>query len=170
MEQWKDLEALGFPSYEVSTLGRVRNHNYLNSGKTGYNKPALRNDGYVSVILNHQGNRKSYLLHRLVALVFLPNPDNKPEVNHRNHNREDCSVDNLEWATQIENQRHSAHLRTGDQTKKAKLTWDIVRQIREEYSWHSTSANMYTLAEKYDVSPNCIRNIIKGNTWKEFKD
>ncbi len=101
IEKWEplaDYEGL----YEISNLGRVKNitKNFLI-------KPSNRN-GYQTVNLTKgRNNRKSTSLHRLVAQVFITNPDNKPFVNHKNGIKTDNRVDNLEWCTQSENMKHS---------------------------------------------------------------
>ena len=64
-------------------------------------------DGYVkSKLYNDEGNRRPLHIHRLIALTFIPNPENKKTVNHKNHNRTDNRVENLEWATQSEQNNH----------------------------------------------------------------
>lgn len=70
---------------------------------------AVDDAGYCSVSLTDSSHKtKRYLLHRLVAQVFLPNPDNKPEINHKDGNKSNNCVDNLEWATRYENQYHAS--------------------------------------------------------------
>lgn len=99
VEEWRDLpEELMLSKYEISTLGNLRNK------KTQYvlsNKP--RKDGYVSgtLFLDNSTN-KTFCVHVLVAKAFIPNPDNKPTVNHININQSDNRVINLEWATYSE--------------------------------------------------------------------
>ena len=97
-EQWKTIQGY---EYEVSNEGRVRN------SKTGrILKPGKNNRGYLNVILYKNGKQKFFYIHRLVAQAFIPNPENKPTVNHINEDKTDNSVDNLEWATMSEQQRH----------------------------------------------------------------
>lgn len=104
-EIWKDI-----PNYEgyyqVSNLGRVRsNHN------TRYHKPKILKNiprsGYVSVILCKNKSQKNVFVHRLVAECFIPNPENKPCVNHIDGNKANPCVTNLEWCTQKENISHA---------------------------------------------------------------
>ena len=101
-EQWKPIYNL--LGYEISTRGRVKllrpfNGSYIKmlSIKLGYN--------YVSVSLNNKC--KHYRICRLVAIHFIPNPDNKPHVNHKNGNKQDDSIENLEWSTASENMYHA---------------------------------------------------------------
>lgn len=97
VETWKDIK--GYPGYQISNLGRiwsVKSHKYLS--------PFTNNRGYKVInIIAINGKRKGELIHRLVALAFIDNPEGKPEVNHINHIRDDNRVENLEWVTHSEN-------------------------------------------------------------------
>lgn len=104
--------------YKVSNLGRILSLNYNGTGKPGLMTPRERKDGYLRVGLSKNGETKKCYVHRLVAEVFLDNPDNKPEVNHKDENKtnnfvflnEDGTVNkeksNLEWKTPKENSNH----------------------------------------------------------------
>jgi endonuclease YncB( thermonuclease family) len=76
-------------------------------------------DGYLRVLVVKDGRRSQIALHRLVALAFVPNPENKPQVNHKNGTRADCRAENLEWCTNAENQRHRHHV-TGRRENRSK--------------------------------------------------
>lgn len=99
METWKAMEL--YPKYEVSTEGRVRNaethHIYAQW---------LRKDGYLSMEMWINGKKRGMLVHRVVALCYLPNPYNLPEVNHKNKIKTDNRPENLEWVTRQENMNH----------------------------------------------------------------
>lgn len=69
-------------------------------------KPSLDKYGYERITLSKNGIRKSYYIHRLVAMAYIPNPNNKNFINHKNGVKTDNRVDNLEWCTQKENQQH----------------------------------------------------------------
>lgn len=107
-EVWKDIE--GYEGkYQVSSLGRVRRlaYTFKRRNKWGVcdnvissGMMSLRNvKGYLSVKLRDETKRKHYQVHRLVAAAFIPNPDGLPEVNHKNEDKTDNRVENLEWCT-----------------------------------------------------------------------
>jgi hypothetical protein len=131
MEVWKEIE--GFEGlYEVSTEGRVRGiDRYVKSSNGGLNlwkgkelKQCLRN-GYKAVHLCKDGKHKSYYVHRLVAIAFIDNPDNLPQINHKNENRTDNRIENLEWCSAFYN------INYGDRTEKAIST----RSARHIYKY-----------------------------------
>ena len=119
-EIWKTAIVNGEPyeKFQVSNLGRVMNLNYKNTGKAELMTPVEIPNGYLQVGLSKNGEHKKCYVHRLVAETFLPNPEGKPEVNHKDEDKtnnfvflnEDGSVDkeksNLEWSTHKENSNH----------------------------------------------------------------
>lgn len=106
MENWKPIQ--GFEDkYEVSDKGNVRSLNYRNTGETRILTPISLKKGYLMVGLCRNSKMKWEKVHRLVATAFIPNPEQKPQVNHINGNKADNNVDNLEWATESENQIHA---------------------------------------------------------------
>lgn len=113
-EIWKEIT--GYEGYfEVSNLGNFRSKNRM----VGYKTQGLRNypgkplltetivEGYQRIVLMKEGYRKRFMCHRLVAQEFVPNPENKPFVNHINGIKSDNRSVNLEWVTQSENEIHS---------------------------------------------------------------
>ena len=95
-EIWKDIK--GYEGlYQVSNMGRVKSFNYKNTGKEGILNGSKNKRGYKIVHLCKNGKANHYLVHRLVAIVFIPNPNNYPEVNHIDENKTNNYVDNLEW-------------------------------------------------------------------------
>lgn len=101
-ETWKDIP--GYENlYQISSTGRVKSLNYRGTGKEKLLKPGLDKDGYYYVSLCKNGERKNFKVHRLVALTFIPNPDNKECVDHINGIRNDNRVENLRWCTVKEN-------------------------------------------------------------------
>lgn len=114
MEIWKDIT--GYEGYfQVSNLGNFRSLDrrikYKDSGTRLYpGKPLLKEtilDGYQRIVLMKEATKKRFMCHRIVAQEFIPNPENKPFVNHINGNKSDNRVENLEWCTQSENELHS---------------------------------------------------------------
>ena len=102
-EIWKPVE--GYENYFVSNLGKVK--------RDGIElHPSIDNTGYMRIGLNkfsgEYSEQKKFLLHRLVAETFISNPENKPEVNHIDGNKQNNCVSNLEWVTRCENVRHAS--------------------------------------------------------------
>ena len=108
-EIWKDIPNY-YGIYQASNFGRIRNAKTLSIRKP------INYGLYYTIELSNNGKKKLFLVHRLVAITFLPNPLNKREINHIDGNKHNNKVDNLEWATRKENAMHSA--RTGLQTKE----------------------------------------------------
>lgn len=104
-ERWKTIE--GYPNYKISTLGRVKNI------KRGiFLKTAIDKDGYHFLRLSREGTDKNFYVHRLIALAFIPNPDNKRCVDHIDGNRRNNNISNLRFATYQENCRNGVKRNT----------------------------------------------------------
>ena len=103
MEIWRDITGTkGF--IEVSNKGRVRS---LLSGAPRVLKTQTDNKGYHRIRVTIEQEKMTYKVHREVAKLFLPNPENLPQVNHKDGNKDNNSVDNLEWVTNKENAHHA---------------------------------------------------------------
>lgn len=105
-EIWKDV--VGYEGlYQVSNIGNVRSLNWRNTGscRNLYLKHHI--NGYRQVELRFNGKRKMFVVHRLVATAFIPNPQNLPQINHKDENKENNRVDNLEWCDCSYNVKYS---------------------------------------------------------------
>ena len=138
-EIWRDIQ--GFEGlYEVSTKGRVRN---IRTGKVL--KYVIGGMGYPFVNLYKANSKPKHIkVHRLVALAFIDNPDNLPEVNHIDEDKRNNDISNLEWCTASENQKHSAHqksCRINQLTLDGKLAkvWDSISQIEKELGYKKST-------------------------------
>lgn len=104
-EIWKAID--GYSNYEVSNLGNVKSLSYHETGISKNLKGYVDKHGYVVLNLCKNSKCKLVKVHRLVAITFIPNPENKAEVNHINGIKSDNRVENLEWNTRFENQKHA---------------------------------------------------------------
>lgn len=152
------------PNYENYSI----NENGVVINKTGKVKCCrISNKGYFEVNLYSDGVGKSFLVHRLVALAFIENPEKKPFVNHKNGIKTDNRADNLEWVTISENTKHAFEigLRTatklfGSKNPNTKLSPFQVNEIK-----NATGVNQTALSIKYGVSRAQIQRILKGENW-----
>lgn len=162
MEIWKRI--VGFSAYEVSNRGRIRSMKF---GEPRLMRPKVKQgNGYLEItMMRDDGARNTQLVHRLVAIAFIPRDPVRPTVNHKDGNKIDNRVTNLEWATLIENNAHSAHKRFAmNNPKRAmKLTAESVQQIREAHAAGEISSS---ISKRFAVSPAMIRNIVYGRAWR----
>lgn len=162
MEIWKDV--IGYENkYLVSNLGRLKSLPKNGRKHEIIIKPLLQKNGYYAVDLCKDSKVKKYTLHRLIALAFIENKENKPQVNHINGIKTDNRVENLEWNTRSENQLHSIRigLRTtvGEKNSQAKLNKEQVLEI-----FHSKEMYKF-IALKYNISISAISDIKRGYSW-----
>ena len=116
-EIWKTAIVDGeiYEGFEISNWGRIKSLNYNHTGKPDLMKPGKDKDGYFQVKLWKNGKYKMCKVHRLVAEAFIPNPENKPTVDHIDRNKLNNFVGNLRWAD-IELQNNNRDLSTISKT------------------------------------------------------
>lgn len=174
--QYKEIKGMD-ETYYITVDGRV----WTNSRKNGierFMKSHMTKDGYISIGLKENGKQKQFRVHRLVAQAFIPNPENKPYINHIDGDRTNNNISNLEWCTQKENVRHSINvLKHWSQSEKQseasrktgkmnrKLDFETAEKIRKEYRCGGISS--IKLSQKYNLSKPCILRIIHNKSYKE---
>ena len=111
MKEWREID--GFPNYMVSNTGEIKSLNYNKTGKEKVLIPHKLSNGYLGINLYDNDKKSCYLLiHRLVAQAFLPNPNGCRIINHKDENRSNNSVNNLEWCS------HKYNLNYGNRNSK----------------------------------------------------
>lgn len=158
-EYWRPV--VGYEGlYEVSDLGRVK-------GPKGIVKPKAMSNGYHRTDLWKQGKRWRPLLHRLVAMTFIPNPRQCSQVNHIDGIKTNNVVSNLEWCTPSENALHAVALRGlhGQNSSAAKLSEHDVIAIRVMLS-KGIPGNW--LAKVFSITNTQITHIRKGSQWRRI--
>jgi hypothetical protein len=172
-EIWKDISGYeGF--YQVSNFGRVRSldrkvNHYLSGTKIFRGqiiKSHPNHGGYLMVPLCKKRKRALLQIHRLVALAFIPNTDNKPCVNHLDADRQNNAVENLQWCTHLENVRHSMSIGNfinGEAHHKSVLTAKNVRDIRGR-----GGDRVKEIASDYGVTIGTIYAIRQNRIWKNI--
>lgn len=184
MEIWKPFKShKGL--YEVSNLGRVKRLRQVRTFRNQFTEwskevpeyvfsPCKDSKGYFQVLLSLDSRRVARV-HRLVAEAFIPNPEGKPCVNHKDGNKLNNKVENLEWCTISENNQHTYDNNSRDGSKingesnfNNKLTMEEVEKI-----WDLLGSSNYSqqkIAEMFDVKQITISNIKTKRSWKWLTD
>ena len=133
IEVWKDIP--DYPNYQISNYGRVKSLNYRNTKQEQIIKLSKNSKGYLYVDLFKDGKRKRFLVHRLVCLTYLKNPENLPCMNHKDENPLNNRVENLEMCSYEYNMNYGTILeRKSKALKGRKLSEEHKRKISEAHS------------------------------------
>ena len=116
MYERRKIAIEGYEDYECDTDGRIYGKRFGEELKYNINQ-----GGYKYVVLSINGKTKTFPIHRIIALTFIPNPDNLPQVNHVDGNKLNCSVQNLEWVTAQENIKHALRVIGRNQSNKRSI-------------------------------------------------
>ena len=150
-EIWKQIP--NFSNYYASTYGKIKNK----KDKIISSQP---NHGYLRVsITNDNGKRISVHVHRLIGLTFIPNPENKETINHKNHNKTDNNVNNLEWASMTEQNHHKKPIPKDVLSKgQNKEIWRVNIKTGEKIEKYSSAkeASLWLFNNKYTQSKNAL--------------
>lgn len=178
MERWEDIPEFE-GCYQISNYGNVKRLSRLVHRKGLHStqikeissiKFSINRNGYCYYRLNVNNKKTMIFPQRLVAKLFVPNPENKPEVNHIDGNKLNNNYSNLEWMTRKENMAHAfknkLHDLNGEKSYRAKLKNEDVVHIRELFS--SKTKNQSELGRQYGMSAQGIRDVILRKTWKHI--
>ena len=171
MEIWKDIK--DFENYyEISNMGQIRRKKGTSHLKEKNLKFSSDKDGYLRVNLKVKQKSNTKIVHRLLAIAFIENVDNKPQVNHINGIKSDYRIENLEWVTLSQNRQHAydtglqnANSRKGEKNNFSKLTNEQVLEIRKMYIPYKFTNKM--IAKIYNVTEGCISGITSKRNWKQ---
>lgn len=162
-----DFEGL----YEVSNYSRVKSCIKKGSRNELIILFTTNKNGYNTISLLNGKKRKNTSVHRLVAQAFIPNPENKPQINHKNGIKTDNRIENLEWATASENTQHAYDTglekkKIGELNGRCILKELDVLKIKE---FIKQPHSLVELGNRYGVSSSTISNIKRGKTWAHLK-
>jgi hypothetical protein len=175
-EKWEYITEYG-DRYQISNMGRVKSvRRFIFNPSNGgyYNKAKIMGQtmnpfGYLYVALTKDGIPHKYFVHCLVALPFVPNPENKPFVNHKKGIKWDNRASELEWMTALENMRHSFDTglnHRGEKCHQAKITQEQANEIRAKYI-HKIYG-LTKLGLEYGIDISSVYKIVRNKTYKTY--
>ena len=151
---WKCLEFLGFPNNWICRDGRAITTNRYGHDKIGFLTPIIDKDGYLTYNLNYSKHKQNFKGHRLVALAFIPNPDNLPEVDHKDGVHDHNKEDNLIWVTGKKNCLNYQHK---VRQEEHDFSCNRIDAILRDYAKGLTQAQ---ISRKYNVSATYVHRIV----------
>ncbi len=176
VEEWRDIEGFdGF--YQISNTGKVRSQGDNRGNKSGkwrLRSLSANHDGYLKVRLIRKDKDRTCRVHILVAKAFITNPNNFNTVNHKDGDKTNNNVDNLEWADRSQQMVHAYKLGLkkairGSSNYAAKLTDDDVKYIRGHYVRYSREFGTVAMSKKFGVSSRVIGLVTRGLSYKDVK-
>lgn len=167
-EKW--CPVTGFEGcYSVSNLGNVRREKGGKGSRVGVLAGAITQYGYRQFILCDGEKRRIALAHRLVAQAFLDNPELKPEVNHKNGVKLDNGLENLEWVTHAENQKHMRETglaARGERVASSTIPKATIKELIRRYRAGEATAG---LAKEYGLNRKHVWRVVTGRRWKHLQ-
>jgi len=165
-EEWRDV--VGYEGiYEVSDQGQVRRISTVGGARAGYVLNPDPNARYLHVTLSYLQEKENRTIHSLVAEAFLGSPPGGYQVNHKNGEKHDNRVENLEWVTASQNHHHARWVLgrlLGENHPQSKLTKDDVRSIRRLYA--SGDFIQQELAERFGIDRTTVSDITRHKHWR----
>ena len=165
----KSLDFLGYPNYSVTDDGKVFSLNYNHTGEKKELKQRKDKYGYFGVTLFNENGKKCLLVHRLVALAFIPNTDNLPQVNHKNEIKTDNRVENLEWCDAVYNMNYGTrNKRSAEKQLNRKDKSKPVKQFTKDGLFLKEYQSMKEAARQTGFYKSAIVNCVQGRTKSSY--